>query len=171
MKQKYIGMVLFFCLIGGSAFADIVSRINKQGLTLDDDVKQFIILTDGKVGIGTLTPSVGLEVNGNALFQGPLLASPNILSSTAADFTRSHVQILTVAAATTQNISFVNPPAPMTMILLLYRNIGVTLPSSIKWKNGITPVFSKPSSGYQHDIIGLLFDGSSYYGEANLDFK
>ncbi len=168
--KKILVIVLLLGCFSSSAFADIYSRINKNGMSFDDDKTKLIVLQNGNVGIGLLTPTVAFEVTGNVFFNGPVVVPSVISVATAVDFSNGPIQLLTVSASSTQAISFVNPSLPTSLILLIRRNVAVTLPGNIRWKNGITPVFGAPASGFQFDIIGLIFDGTNYYGEANLDF-
>ena len=135
---------------------------------------------DKGLGIGGLPANViGLQVSGNARFKNSVGTTPLATTNPAIDWTAAAHQLLTIEnSAVTQSITFTNPGNPCSLLLVVYRNIGVTFPSSVLWQSGGTVTFPKPDStnasyqtGYQEDVIGFIYDGTNYIGIVNKNFK
>ena len=62
-------------------------------------------------------------------------------------------------------LSFTNPPAPCSLVLVLTGGSGVFLPAAVKWPDGGAEPAKTGTS-----VIGLYFDGSTYYAMQSTNF-
>jgi hypothetical protein len=113
-----------------------------------------------------------MHVSGNII-------SPIVVNSGGVvDWSKGRFQQITVGS-TNLSITFKPPAGPSGLLLIIKRTAGgggVASFSGVQWPGGLTPSFNysealaKGGSSVT-DIVGFSFDGSSYYGNANFDFK
>jgi hypothetical protein len=153
------------------------TRVYAQLATTFLGAKEFhidrpgLVIKNNNMGIGISDPQVPLQVSGNArvLYVG---ATPQISTNPAINWGAGRYQFVEIDSAVTVNITFTDPAGPSTLLLLMKRGIGVAFPSSVRWKGNANMTFPKPAVGVtQYDAVALIFDGSGYIGEANVDFK
>ena len=142
-----------------------------------------VIVTGGKIGVGTPTPQDTLDVRGNFLVTvndsgfGNVYSTMNYVVGSTVDWSVAPYQQVTCGNGGL-SATFGNPAGPCGLLLVIKRTgNGVASFPSVFWQGGITPTFvhSETAGGSTttpiYDILGFYFDGVNYYGEVNLDFK
>jgi len=92
----------------------------------------------------------------------------NVLS---VDWTKKNKQ--SIILGNTGSMTFIDPAGPTSLLLKVVQDSTgshtLVWPSSVKWPNGIAPSLS--SGGNSIDIVGIYFDGTSYYGNISHNFN
>lgn len=142
-----------------------------------------VIVTGGKIGVGTPTPQYTLDVRGNFLVTvnasgtGNVYSTMNYVVGSTVDWSVSPYQEVTVGNGGL-SVTFVDPAGPCGLLLVIKRTgTGVAAFPSVLWQNA-TPLsmsHSETAGGTiaapVYDLLGLYYDGNKYYGEVNLEFK
>lgn len=90
-------------------------------------------------------------------------------STVAVDFNNGNCQFID-ATGNWAPSAFSNPIAGGRYLIQVNNNGGsrtITWPASVKWPGGTTPT---PSASGKVDVYSLYYDGTSYYGGANLNY-
>jgi len=163
-----LGVVFFGVIFSSPVHADSFLKTKE----LDVDNKGFVY-KDGKVGIGTSSPAVSMDVRGFIRASNFALSFPTsntgvqfLTDATSISWTSSFINL---EITTSKTLTF-NTPSKRGYMLLVTRTSGasITWPANVKWKNNTIPPFK---SGAQVDLIGFYFDGVTYNAEANIDLR
>jgi hypothetical protein len=135
---------------------------------------KLVVANSGNVGIGLINPGAyKLNVNGTGYFSGQLVSAKFALTDTATiaiDWNSGNTQTVTLAGNRT--FTFANPIAGARYTLFLKQDAAggrtASFPAGILWQNGTAPVLT--SAAGKTDIITIYYDGSKYYGKAELNF-
>jgi hypothetical protein len=184
MKQlkRYLGLlILGFVVSVGLAHSVLgVTTMSKTALGVNNS---SVLVTNGKIGVGTPTPTYTLDVRGNFLVTvnaagaGNIYSTMNYVVGGTVDWSVAPYQEVSVGNGGL-SVSFVNPSGPCGLLLVIKRTgTGVVTFPSVLWQGAVAPSMAHSeqaagSSGLPvYDILGLYYDGVNYYGEVNLDFK
>lgn len=133
----------------------------------------------GKMAVGSVTaPTETFKVTGDAAITSNLTVEGQYASTRhaitdgvdpVADWNNGNVQTITVQANRT--FTFSNPKSGGRYLLFITQGSGgsklITWPT-IKWRGGTAPTLTTAAG--KIDIITLVYDGSSYYGDASLNY-
>lgn len=127
----------------------------------------------GKTAFGsTTTPSEAINVTGNIIVVGQYAATKFALTDGATiplDWNLSNVQSVTLAG--NRIFTFINPKSGGRYLIFLKQDTTgsrtVTWPTII-WRGGTAPTLTTAAN--KTDLITLVYDGTSYYGDASLNY-
>ena len=172
-----------FVVIGCCGIAPPVMGVTTMGKASLGVNNSSVVVTGGKIGVGTPTPQYTLDVRGdfrvggNGVDRGNVYSTMNYVVGSTVDWSVAPYQQVTCGNGGL-SATFGNPAGPCGLLLVIKRTgNGVASFPSVFWQGGITPSFvhSETAGGSTttpiYDILGFYFDGVNYYGEVNLDFK
>lgn len=124
-------------------------------------------------GLTVATSAMTVNTAGNATFNRQYLAAKFGVTFSATptfDFNNGNVQSTTLTANITSS-TFSNGISGGRYVLVFTQdgtgNRTVVWPGSVKWGGGTAPTLSGAN---KIDIFGFVYDGTSYYGTAGLNF-
>ncbi|MSR88786.1 MAG: hypothetical protein EXS67_03925 [Candidatus Margulisbacteria bacterium] len=165
LRRSIFGSIGSLFFIGSLLNGEAKSFLNKDVLQVD---KIGIFYKIGKVGIGTSSPDAPFHVLVTTQMNALLMMKPVTANSTTIQWSSSNYQVVSVGGSTL-NVTFVNPSSPRHLMLVVkHAGTGATtFPSTIKWQKAIKPTLTSKNV----DLIGFYYNGSTYYGVGNFNFK
>jgi hypothetical protein len=114
----------------------------------------------------TKVPSGGIAEIGSSI----AVANGNSGSTPTADWAQGNTQLFTLNSNAT--FTFANGIGGVHLVLILTQDATggrtVTWPAAVKWSNGVVPTLS--TTGGKVDLVGFIYDGTSYYGFASTTY-
>lgn len=152
----------------GQIISGTTNYVSKFNVTGDNLENSQIFDNNTSVGIGTISPTEKLDVNGNIKADGqiysPVNAKGNSGAATVA-FNWNEGNIQTVTMTGNATFTFSNPQSGASYQIIITQDVTggrtITWPT-IKWEGGSAP--SLTGTANSRDIVTLTYDGSSYYG-------
>jgi hypothetical protein len=136
------------------------------------DTEQVFVLGDGRLGIGTSTPTAKLEVVGQIVSKLPTALAPTGTTQTL-NFSTGNIQTLDLGAAAgdvTVTISqAVAGGSYAVKIIQGATPYNVTWPANVKWSNGIPMTLSTANGAI--DLVSLFYDGTNFYAVGGTNFQ
>lgn len=126
------------------------------------------------VGIGTSSPSYKLDVTGTGRFTKTVsfteIDNGNSSTADTIDWTQGNKQKSTLTGNCTY--TFTAPGSPTSLVFKLVQDATgsrtVTWPAAVHWSGGTAPTLTTTAN--KVDIITFYYDGTTYFGNATLNF-
>jgi hypothetical protein len=119
------------------------------------------------------TPELGGELDAGANSIGFTMQTGTGDGTTTIDWTKGN-KFQFQFGTTNETFTFTAPSKPSSLQLILIQDsVGsrtVTWPASVKWVGGTAPTLTTTASTGT-DIVSFLYNGTTYYGAASLDFS
>lgn len=137
--------------------------------------------TNTRVGIATASPSTTFEVGGTttttdlqineSVYFDAEVDDGNAGTADTIDWTIGNAHKSTVTGNVIYTFTAPSGPAHLTLKLVhdaTATSYTRTFPATVKWAGGAAPTWSQIASSI--DIVTFYFDGTSYFGAANIGF-
>lgn len=171
--------------VGGDVIISTAPASLSSGPSLNAHVERLRVTADGKVGIGTATPTEKLEVNGGVLADEFRVANYRLDPHThdegieTGNFTinwaNSPVHEVELNGTSNAVVTLSNPVNGGSYVIKIKQgaasgtiNFGAGSFANVKWPGGTPPVLSNISN--RIDIISLLYVNTTYYATFALGF-
>lgn len=125
-------------------------------------------------GLTVATSAMTVNTAGNATFNRQYLAAKFAVTFSATptfDFNNGNVQSVSTLTGNITSSTFSNGISGGRYVLVFTQdgtgNRTVVWPASVKWGGGTAPTLSGAN---KVDVFGFVYDGTSYYGTAGLNF-
>jgi hypothetical protein len=168
--------ISFFALIiFNTAIFAVPSSITSTNMTVNNG---GLVFQNSQLGIGTSDPvsDISLDINGNSSYKfvcyEPKTQLITDTGGLSADWSLSNHYSVTVNSTLTGVLEFIDAPKPCSLILFITYTVAApnfSIDPDIIWVGNNTISLTKTNGAV--DIIGMFFDGTNYYGAANLDFR
>jgi hypothetical protein len=168
-KFKKVGLFLgaLFLTLGFINFisAQFPTKAPYSAVSRDFRFMQDVQIDGSLVTIGTITETIGY------LYSAEITATPS--SAFTVNWIVKHVQRITITGVAL-DVTFTDPATPCKLVLIIVQGDGDdtidwTNEASILWPGGVDPVLTTANGAV--DMVTFYFDGTSYLGVANYDFK
>ena len=131
-------------------------------------------LTSTGLGLGNTSPSYTLDVTGTGRFTKTVsfteIDNGNSSTADTIDWTQGNKQKSTLTGNCTY--TFTAPGSPTSLVFKLVQDATgsrtVTWPAAVKWSGGTAPTLTTTAN--KVDIITFYYDGTTYFGNATLNF-
>lgn len=128
----------------------------------------------GSLGLGNTSPSYTLDVTGTGRFTKTVsfteIDNGNSSTADTIDWTQGNKQKSTLTGNCTY--TFTAPGSPTSLVFKLVQDATgsrtVTWPAAVKWSGGTAPTLTTTAN--KVDIITFYYDGTTYFGNATLNF-
>ena len=153
--------------------------VSQYGITMEADVSNIILqnISAGNVGIGTNSPSVKLDVNGDTNIDGNLTFD-SYTESVVSNGNSGTSKTLSLASGTvhtctlTGNCTFTMPTATAGKSFTMFLNSGsgnyTATFTGVRWADSATPTATITAS--KVDIYSFISDGTYWYGSFSQNY-
>ena len=141
-----------------------------------DNANWYILFRSGLANvIEDTTPELGGEMDCGAHSVGFTIQTVSYdVTTTTVDWKLGNKATMTFGAGNIGTFAFTNPTNPCNVVLKIIQDatgsrVVTAWDADIKWNSGTVPTLSTGANAV--DIVSFYWDGSAYYGVANLNFS